>query len=562
MSEKSKTKTHSYIPELAEKLRKGEVTRRDFLQTATLLGVSAGAAYAMAGMPGPGRKAHAAAKKGGNLRVSMNVKATDDPAIFDWSEKGNVARHVTESLVRIGDDGLAQPNLAESWSASEDLKTWTFNLRKNATWSNGDSFGADDVIHNFRRWLDPKTGSSNQGRFSSMTTTSDTGKKDENGNAIMSTTEAGGALEKIDDHTVRFNLNNADLALPESMADYPALIVHKHFDDEGGDLTKNPVGTGPYALKEFAVGEKATLVRRTDAPWWGGETYLDQISYIDHGDDPAAQIAALASDQVDTNYQTSIEQVETIKNIPGLKIYERVTAQTGIARMHVTAAPYDNKKLRQAIQACVDHDKMLQIVYRGRGGPAEDHHVAPIHPEYAELPKLKQDYAKAKKLLAEAGYADGIDLRIDCVSNPPWEQNACKALSEMVKPAGINLAINIMPGGTYWDVWASTPFGFTAWTHRALGVQVLNLAYRSGVAWNETSYANPEFDKTLDQAGGILDPNERRVVTRKLEEILQDDAIISQSLWRSVFVTANERVQGLYAQVALEHHYNQVWLDG
>jgi peptide/nickel transport system substrate-binding protein len=562
MSKKSKDKMHPYIPELVNKLRKGEVTRRDFLNTATLLGVSAGAAYAMAGLPAPGRKAHAAAKKGGNLRVSMNVKATDDPATFDWSEKGNVARHMTESLVRIGDDGVAQPVLAESWSASEDLKTWTFNLRKNATWSNGDAFGADDVIFNFRRWLDPKTGSSNQGRFSSMTTTSDTGNKDENGNAIMSTTEAGGALEKIDDHTVRFNLNNADLALPESMADYPALIVNRRFEDDGGDLIKNPVGTGPYTLKEFAIGEKATLVRRTDAPWWGGETYLDKISYIDHGDDPAAQVAALASDQVDTNYQTSIEQVGTIKNIADLEIYERVTAQTGVARMHVTAAPYDNKKLRQAIQACVDHDKMLKFVYRGRGGPAEDHHVAPVHPEYAELPKLKQDYDKAKKLLAEAGYADGIELRIDCVANPPWEQNACLALSEMVKPAGIDLKINIMPGGTYWDVWASTPFGFTAWTHRALGVQVLNLAYRSGVAWNETNYSNPEFDKTLDQAGGILDPNERRKVTRKLEEILQDDAIISQSLWRSVFVTANKRVKGLYAQVALEHHYNGVWLDG
>ncbi|MDA0231312.1 MAG: ABC transporter substrate-binding protein [Proteobacteria bacterium] len=305
MSEKSKEKMHPYIPELADKMRKGEVSRRDFLQTAALLGLSASAAYAMAGLPGTGRKAHAAAKQGGNLRVSMNVKAGDDPATYDWGEKGNVARHITEPLVRIGDNGVAEPYLADSWSASEDLKTWTFNLRKGATWSNGDAFGADDVIHNFRRWLDPKTGSSNQGRFSSMTSTSDTGKKDDNGNAIMSTTEAGGALEKIDDHTVRFNLNNADLALPESMADYPALMVNRRFDDEGGDLMKNPVGTGPYTLKDFAIGEKATLVRRTDAPWWGGDVNLDQISYIDHGDDPAAQIAALASDQVDTNCPSS-----------------------------------------------------------------------------------------------------------------------------------------------------------------------------------------------------------------------------------------------------------------
>ena len=64
-----------------------------------------------------------------------------------------------------------------------------------------------------------------------------------------------------------------------------------------------------------------------------------------------------------------------------------------------------------------------------------------------------------------------------------------------------------MPGGTYWDRWLSTPFGFTSWTHRALGVQVLNLAYRSGVAWNETSYSNPEFDRLLDKAGGLADVN-------------------------------------------------------
>jgi peptide/nickel transport system substrate-binding protein len=106
----------------------------------------------------------------------------------------------------------------------------------------------------------------------------------------------------------------------------------------------------------------------------------------------------------------------------------------------------------------------------------------------------------------------------------------------------------------------TTPFGFTSWTHRALGVQVLNLAYRSGVAWNETSYANPAFDALLDQAGGVTDANDRRMVMAQAEAMLQDDAIISQSFWRSVFVAANKRVHGLYPHVALEHHFNKVWL--
>ena len=563
MTRKSADKVHPYVPELKEQLRKGEIDRREFLRTATLLGVSATAAYAMAGgITGehvvPEARA-AMPKKGGNLRVSMAVKEMSDPAIYDWSEKGNQARHMTEPLVQIGKDGVARPHLALSWEASEELKTWVFHLRKGVKWSNGDDFIADDVIHNFKRWLDPKTGSSNQGRFSSMTMKVDTGKKDKDGKPVMSTVASEGALEKVDDHTVRFHLNTPDLALPESMADYPALIVHRRFDEEGGDLSKNPVGTGAFTLKEFAVGEKCVLLRRKE-PYWGGEVYLDQITYIDHGDDPATAVAAMASGQVDAQMRTSVEQIDTIRNLPGMKIYQAVTAQAGVARMRVTEKPFDNKKLRQALQACVDPDRMLQIAYRGLGAPGEDHHVSPVHPEYAELPKQKQDYELAKKLLSEAGYPNGIDLKIDCVANPPWEQNTCKVLSEMVKPAGINLAINIMPGGTYWDRWMSTPFGFTSWTHRALGVQVLNLAYRTGVAWNETSYSNPEFDRLLDEAGTKLDAAERRPVIQKLEAILQDDAIISQDFWRSVHSSAHERVQGMFTQVALEHHYNKVWL--
>ena len=564
MRRKSESGTHPYIPELKEQLRKGKIDRREFLRTATVLGLSAASAYAMLGtMTGERAKTGAQAatpKAGGNLRVSMNVKESSDPAIYDWSEKGNVARHVTEQLVRIGKDGVARPYLAESWSTSDDMKTWTFRLRKGVKWSNGDDFGADDVIFNFQRWLDPKTGSSNQGRFSSMTTKIDTGKMDKNGKPVISTVASEGALEKVDAHTVRFHLNRADLSLPESMADYPALIVHRRFSDDGGDLTKNPVGTGAFALKEFAVGEKAVLVKRTDAPYWGGKVYLDQITYVDHGDDPAAQIAALASNQVDATNQTSVEQVDTIRNIPGLTVHEAVTAQTGVARMRISEKPFDNKLLRKALQASVDPAKMLSIVYRGRGAPGEDHHVSPIHPEYAKLPTQKQNHELARKFLTEAGYPNGIKLKIDCVANPTWEQNTCKVLAEMVKPAGIEIAINVMPGGTYWDRWLTTPFGFTSWTHRALGVQVLNLGYRSGVAWNETAYANPEFDRLLNEAGTKLDAGERRQVMAKLEAIIQDDAIISQDFWRSVFVAANKRVQGLYAQVALEHHYNQVWL--
>ncbi|WP_439514791.1 hypothetical protein [Oceanibaculum nanhaiense] len=131
----------------------------------------------------------------------------------------------------------------------------------------------------------------------------------------------------------------------------------------------------------------------------------------------------------------------------------------------------------------------------------------------------------------------------------------------MVKPAGINLKVNILPGGTYWDRWTTTPFGFTSWTHRPLGVQVLNLAYRSGVAWNESSYANPEFDKLLDDAMGVLDPEKRKEKMVPVEKMLQQDAVIIQPYWRSIFTASNKKVKGFQIQPAEEMHVNKIWLD-
>lgn len=549
-------KVHPAIPRLAEQLTRGRIDRREFLRTATLLGLAAPLAYGVAGrITGTGavpaaRAQTGEARRGGVLRCSMNIKDCSDPAIYDWSEKGNVARQVIEPLVMLGSDNIARPWLAERWEASEDLKTWTFHLRRGVKWNNGDDFIADDVIANFTRWLDPATGSSNYGRFAAL-------RGPEDGDPMLDN-----AVEKVDDHTVRFNLRVPDLALPENLTDYPALIVHRRFAEEGANFVENPVGTGPFLLREFAIGQTAVFEKRDPAEYWSDEVYLDGIRYIDHGDDPAASLAALASDQVDLLFRLfSIDQVPAVEALPGIRLYQTVTAQTGVARMRVTEPPFDNPALRRAIQACMDRQVLLELGNQGYGEAAEDHHVGPIHPEYAPLPPLQQDYERARALLAEAGHPDGLNLSIDCVAQPRWEPTTCQVIAEMLRPAGINLAVNIMPGGTYWDRWLSAPFGFTSWAHRPLGVTVLNLGYRSGVPWNETSYANPEFDRLLDQANGMLDVDERRAVMAELERILQNDAIIVQPFWRSVFTAGSDAVEGFQIHPAEEHHYHHTWLQ-
>lgn len=561
---RKKGQNHPYIPELADLLRQGRVDRREFLRTATLLGVSAGAAYAMAGtITGehmvPSAQA-ATPKMGGNLRCSMQVQRMDDPATYEWTQMSNTSRPFLEYLTVTGTDNITRPFLCERWEASDDLKTWTMHMRKGVKWSNGDAFDAEDAAFNFRRWLDPKTGSSNIGLFGSMVTETDTGKKDKGGNPIKSKSMTPGAVEVVDKYTLRLNLNRPELAMPENLYNYPTAIVHRRFEEEGGNISKNPIGTGPFALKEFVVGEKAVLVKRNPKDYWGEEVYLDQITYVDHGDDPAAGLAALASDQVELLYETFVEQLEVVQGIPGTQLFEAVTAQTGVARMQVDKEPFDDIRVRHAVTLCQDHQRLLDIAYRGKGAPAEDHHVAQIHPEYAKLPPQKQDYARAKKLLADAGHPNGIDLRLDCKKTPSWEPAVAQALSEMCKPAGIRIQINVMPDTQYWKTWDKTPFGFTGWTHRPLGTMVLNLGYRSGVPWNESHYNNPAFDSALDVASATLGVEERRKQMAKVEKILQDDAVIAQPLWRSVFAAGTKRVQGYELHPTVYHQLNKVWL--
>ena len=398
--------THSYMPELCDQFQTGKISRRDFLRQAMLLGMATGTAYAMAGTLGGGDPIGSAAadempKAGGTLRVSMRVQEMTDPATFPWTERSNVSRFMAEYLTRTRQDGNTVPYLASKWEATDDLKTWVFHLNQGITWSNGDAFTSADVAHTVNRWLDPEVGSSNLGLFGAMVEEGADGKK----------RGIAGAVEVIDDHTIQFNLKQAALAMPENFYNYPTAIVHRGFGvDYEADFSANPIGTGPFELAEFAIGERAILKKARD--WWAGAFHLDEIHYFDHGEDSNAWIAALASQQVDMVFRLPNNLIEAAQALPFVDVHPVTTAQTAVMRFRITHEPFDNLKLRQAVAACMDHQEILDKAFKGYGQIAENHHVCPVHPEYATLPPLKRDIEKAKALLAEAGYPDGITLEI------------------------------------------------------------------------------------------------------------------------------------------------------
>lgn len=540
----TKNREHYYIPTLKQQLTDGKIDRREFLRYSTLLGLSVTAAYQVVDKLGgvdiiPAAQA-AELPTGGTIRIGMRCPEIKDPHTFSWVYDSNIVRQVCEYLTLTDYDNITHPYLLEKWEASDDLKTWTLYVRQGVKWHNGRDFTADDVVWNMNHVLEPKTGSSVVGLMKGyMLVEVDTGQKDNQGNAVMSTRLwDANAIEKVDDHTVRLNLKEPQVAVPEHLFHYPFLILDP---EEKGQFGQGSNGTGAFELVDYRIGVKGVLKARKD--YWGTGPYVDQLEFVDLGDDPSANVAALASSQIHGVYEADISQIDIFKSIPDTTIYQVNTAQTAVARVHVDLDQFKDPRVRKALKLAIDPARVLEIAHRNLGAPGEHHHVAQVHPDYDKLPPMGRDVEQAKKLLADAG-VKSLDIEIACKKDPAWELAAVQAMVEQWKDANINVKINVMPSNQYWDVWTKVPFGFTTWTHRPLGFMVLALAYRTGVPWNESNYSNPEFDKLLAQAEGILDVDKRRKVLGELEKIMQEDGPITQPLWRAMYVPYNNKVKG------------------
>ena len=552
-------KLHPVIKQAGEELNAGEIDRRDFLRVATLLGVSATAAYSLAGLSDPAmaQAQQAAPKKGGTVRLGMRVQDISNPHTYSWIESANSGRQTCDYLAVTGIDNVTRPSLIEKWEASPDLKTWTLHLRKDVTWRKGRKFTADDAVWNLKRVLDPATGSSVIGLMRGFILEQyETGEKDANGNPKKSDRLwDANAIQKVDDFTVKLNGKQPNLSIPEALYHYPLLILDP---SEGGKFGIGSNGTGAYELVEHEVGKRSVYVARKSGNWGKGP-WLDRFEIIDLGDDPAAQVSALASKQIDMIYQGAISTLPTVEKLPHVQVNSVDTAYTAVARAH-PIKPFDDKRVRQALRHATDTEAVLKGAHRGLGKPGEHHHVAQVHPEYAKLPFMKRDVAKAKALLAEAGYPNGVDVEIACRPQPDWELLAVQIMVEQWKEAGIRTKINVMPSAQYWNVWTKVPFGFTTWAHRPLGTMVLGLAYRTGAAWNEANWSNPEFDKLITEAEGYLDVAKRRAVMAKLEQIMLDDGPAVVPVWRAVFNYTDKKIKGYKIHPSIYIDARDLWI--
>jgi peptide/nickel transport system substrate-binding protein len=517
---------HPGIAVLAARHSEGAIDRRGFLRHAAWLGAAVPLAACRPAPP----------PSSDRLRFVCAIQPIADPALSAWVEASNLYRNALEFLTVVDADNIVRPGLAQSWRPSADLKSWVFTLRPGVRWSTGEALTVADIGFNFARWLAPASQSVNRTALAAIN-----------------------AFEALDDRRFALHLSRPVCSLPEQLFSATCPILHHGFDAAGTKWTDNPVGTGPFRLVDFQVGRQARFERRED--YWGTPARLRAIDYIDLGPEIATHVAALAAGQVDILYRIGVSELELIDRLPQARLLRHQAATTLCVRMRVDTPPFDDLRVRRAVQLAADNPAMLRLAHRGHGSVADHHHVAASQPDYGALPPQPRDVPAARALLAAAGHAQGLDLEV-VVGNTTgrWEADVTQVLQQNLAEAGIRLKIKVLPATEYWSVWNKVPFGATSWAHRPLGIMTLDLGYRGGSVWNETGFADPGFDALLDEAMGILDPVARGHVMARAEAQLRDAAVMVQPFWPEKFTAVSPRVRGHVLHPADYFRMDRVWL--
>jgi peptide/nickel transport system substrate-binding protein len=487
-------------------------------------------------------------KRGGILKYGMQVEAVDlDPAFGTAVEEYAHRFPLTYEGLTTWDLETLEPIpcLAESWEVSEDGLTWTFHLRQGVKWHNGDELVAEDVVYSINRAVDPDIGSYLKDSFPSLD-----------------------SAEAADDDTVLVHLTAPWGGLLDQL---PSLYIvnKKWMEERDGHAAREMMGTGPFMFVEWVPDEMVRLERNPDY-WQMGEDgqplpYLDGVELIPM-EDQSARMAALQTGEIDLA-MVGLAYVDQFLQDPNLVMAgpESVYWLYPIG-FNVTKPPFDNKLVREAICWGIDRDEMMELVFHGQGDPAYGTFNQPWYYLYTGVTKYDhQDLEKARQLLEEAGYADGLDLTITAPSN--YENlvgSAELAVSQLAeigingKVAQVDWAQFLEEGyaGKYEALTCGEIFG----GDRAV---LYNLYFHTDAAWNWFFYSDPEMDQMIEEALTLSDRDQKRELLTKMDEKLMEDNPCCFSLLQGYSYEGHQSyVKGyVHSATTRSDSIAQVWLD-
>jgi peptide/nickel transport system substrate-binding protein len=517
----------------------GRMTRRELLVRGSVLGLSLTALGSLLAACGgesetassPSASAGMTPKAGGTLRVTLvSPTAGLDPVIM-W-DAGAIAtvQQVCEYLAWVENDLSLRPVLAESWSPDETAGTWTFKLRQNVKFTNGQPMTADDVVATFKRLCDPEAGSSALSSFK----------------GILSPE----GVTRVDDATVAFALDRAFVDFPYlvSSTNYNCVVLPK---DYAGDFQKNPVGTGPFMMTDYKNNQSASFKKNPDY-WQTGLPYLDGVEFTYA--EKQVQALQLQAGNQDLQLSTPFQGSQQLFSDPNISIHSTPSTQMREVQMRVDKAPFDDKNVRQAIAYCLDRQTIMKSLFDGKGLVGNDNVFCSLYPIGVSIEQREQDYEKAKQLLADSGLSGGLKVTLvaeEYLEVPQYAQ----IIQDMCKPAGIDIKIELMSQALYYGSdenapWLTVPFGITDWAARAIPSQFFIPMLTSDGVWNSSRWKNAEFDELAKQYDATLDEASRRETGVKMATLQTDETPIILAYWIEVMRAATTKVQGVEANGA------------
>jgi len=390
------------------------------------------------------------------------------------------------------------PDLAESWSASDDFRTWTFNLRDDVTWHHGRPFVAEDVIATFDRILDPEVGSRIRVNFLVIDN-----------------------MSAPDDNTVVFELNIPYSTFPALFGGYQARIVPH---DAVDTLSTAPIGTGAFRFVEYLPGDRLVLDAYPDY-FVEGQPKLDRV-VMRIIPEFATATAALEAGEVDIVYDIPPEEQEKLASSRVARVDSVATGSWHGIIMHNGQEPFSDKRVRQAMYHIVDKPMIAEIAMFGAATPTHSP-IPPTSPFFnADIPIGTVDIEKAKALLAEAGYPDGFEETIHIPAENTAMERLAVAFRDFARQAGVTINIQPVPSDRFFSEYEGKVALFTTnFFGRTTMDTMLYPWFHSSGSWNRNlwHFSNAEMDSILDEARTTDDGEKLQSLYRQVQDILVDE---------------------------------------
>ena len=493
-------------------------SRRDLMR-ATLIGVPLlGTARLVNGQARP--------KRGGTLTYATGTDATTlDPQFVTDVPTSRVVMHLHETLVFQDERGEIKPRLAESWEVSADQKTWTFKLRRGVRFHDGTPFDAESVRSSFTRILDAATGSPRRSVASVIA-----------------------SVQVLDAHTVALNTSQAFAPLLAQLSTYNlAIMSPTRFQAEGRNYSKRPAGTGPFKLQAWSPGERITLVRNED--YWGDKAQVDRIEIRVVPED-STRVLQILSGEVDVIASVPPVMLPRLQGNRQVRVLREAGFRTVYIGMNARIAPWNDLRVRQAFAHAINADAIVAGVLRGVGTRGAGLEAPAIAGAHRSLQALPYNPAQARKLLAEAGFPNGVDSVLYSPTGRYLnDRQVAEAVVAQAREAGFRLRLETPEWGAYQQMLEAgdrvpsflmgkgSPSGDVDLT--------VNLLMHSKGRMNFFGFSDPKADALIAAQRGATDREKRQKMLDELQQGFHDASVAVVLFYEDQLFAVRSSVQGV-----------------